>query len=114
MALIQCKECSKEISDKAKSCPQCGAPTEFAEENSNFIQFILFGLIMLSTFGLAIHIMTRPDCITSAKQRFKYPDSVKVLSWDSKTKKLVVSARNLLGTRKIVEFKCLDDLAIEE
>ena len=26
MALIQCSECGKEISDKAASCPGCGAP----------------------------------------------------------------------------------------
>lgn len=26
MALIACAECSKEISDKALSCPHCGAP----------------------------------------------------------------------------------------
>ena len=26
MALINCYECNKEISDKAKSCPHCGAP----------------------------------------------------------------------------------------
>ena len=26
MALIKCYECGKEISDKAPSCPQCGAP----------------------------------------------------------------------------------------
>ena len=26
MALIKCPECSKEISDKAESCPQCGYP----------------------------------------------------------------------------------------
>ena len=26
MALIQCAECSKEISDKAVNCPHCGAP----------------------------------------------------------------------------------------
>jgi len=27
MALIKCKECEKEYSDKAKECPQCGCPT---------------------------------------------------------------------------------------
>jgi hypothetical protein len=27
MALIQCKECSKDISDQAQTCPHCGAPT---------------------------------------------------------------------------------------
>ncbi len=26
MALIKCPECSREISDKAKSCPHCGNP----------------------------------------------------------------------------------------
>ena len=26
MALIKCSECGKEISDKAKSCPNCGCP----------------------------------------------------------------------------------------
>lgn len=26
MALIQCPECSKEISDKAAACPHCGNP----------------------------------------------------------------------------------------
>jgi len=28
MALINCNECGKEISDKATSCPHCGAPVE--------------------------------------------------------------------------------------
>lgn len=28
MALIKCPECGKEISDKAKSCPNCGYPTD--------------------------------------------------------------------------------------
>jgi phage regulator Rha-like protein len=28
MALINCYECGKEISDKAQSCPHCGAPVE--------------------------------------------------------------------------------------
>ena len=29
MALIECEECSKEISDKAEVCPHCGAPTKY-------------------------------------------------------------------------------------
>ena len=28
MALINCKECNKEISDSATACPNCGAPTQ--------------------------------------------------------------------------------------
>lgn len=28
MALIICKECGKEFSNKAVACPNCGCPTE--------------------------------------------------------------------------------------
>ena len=38
MALIKCSNCGKEISDKAKACPQCGQPvvlaTDIPEENT--------------------------------------------------------------------------------
>lgn len=34
MALIQCPECKREISDKAAACPQCGCPqSEFHLSN---------------------------------------------------------------------------------
>ena len=32
MALIKCSECGREVSDKAESCPQCGAPIASALE----------------------------------------------------------------------------------
>ena len=41
MALINCPECGKEISDKAVSCPNCGCPitelqnTESVKEDEN-------------------------------------------------------------------------------
>lgn len=28
MALIQCRECGKQVSDQASACPQCGAPVQ--------------------------------------------------------------------------------------
>lgn len=32
MALITCSECSNQVSDKAESCPKCGAPIANARE----------------------------------------------------------------------------------
>ena len=32
MALINCSECNHEVSDKAESCPKCGAPIATARE----------------------------------------------------------------------------------
>lgn len=34
MALIKCDECGKEVSDKAATCPNCGAPIA-SKQNSN-------------------------------------------------------------------------------
>jgi predicted amidophosphoribosyltransferase len=48
VALIPCFECQKEISDRAVSCPQCGAPISIEKENrNNFVLFFgrLFGQI---------------------------------------------------------------------
>lgn len=35
MALINCTECGKEVSDKASSCPNCGCPIEIIKNESN-------------------------------------------------------------------------------
>ena len=36
MALITCQECGKEVSDKATSCPSCGAPIGNTNANTKF------------------------------------------------------------------------------
>lgn len=36
MALISCKECGREVSDKATSCPHCGAPIAESNQNTKF------------------------------------------------------------------------------
>ncbi len=38
MALIKCPECGKEISDKAKTCPNCGCPMDGAKIAPNITQ----------------------------------------------------------------------------
>lgn len=35
MALIQCPECNKEISDKARTCPNCGFPMDYQEPRAD-------------------------------------------------------------------------------
>lgn len=37
MALIECPECGREVSDKAPACPGCGAPIA-AQEDSEFME----------------------------------------------------------------------------
>ncbi len=35
MALIECSECGKSISDMADTCPGCGVPVELSQSNDN-------------------------------------------------------------------------------
>lgn len=47
MALIKCPECGKEISDAAKSCPNCGHPVKIGNGNKKSIITILSILVVV-------------------------------------------------------------------
>lgn len=51
MALIKCTECKKEISDKAGTCPGCGAPVGQAKKKSGVG---LFGWLLVLGFGFFV------------------------------------------------------------
>lgn len=48
MALIQCPECGKDVSDKVKACPHCGYPMEAASQQPNTPQPVEVTAINLS------------------------------------------------------------------
>ncbi|MBK9928820.1 MAG: zinc ribbon domain-containing protein [Saprospiraceae bacterium] len=54
MALINCKECNAEVSDKALDCPKCGAKLRSPKRSIFGViikySFILFNLLMLWFF----------------------------------------------------------------
>lgn len=55
MALINCPECNKQISDKAVACPNCGYPLEIIQRknhktNSSYI------LILTSAYGCQLQV----------------------------------------------------------
>ena len=55
MGLMQCKECGKEISEKAYSCPNCGCPVNASTEKSNNkMVYIILGLIAIAIVVIAI------------------------------------------------------------
>lgn len=51
MALIKCKECGKEISDKAPACPHCGAPNKPKPDNKSS-SGCLTVIIILGVIGI--------------------------------------------------------------
>lgn len=46
MAMITCKECGKEFSDKADKCPNCGAPVEIPQAPKKMSKCLLISLII--------------------------------------------------------------------
>ena len=44
MALVRCKECQREISDRAIACPQCGDPRRVAASSRGI--WILLGVLV--------------------------------------------------------------------
>jgi hypothetical protein len=48
MALVECKECKAQISDKAEACPQCGAKIK---KPSGCFVFVLISIVVLVIIG---------------------------------------------------------------
>ena len=62
MALTQCPECSRDVSDRAASCPGCGyplRPSELQAEVRAFRQRILTGGLWLCLIGLPVGLYLR-------------------------------------------------------
>lgn len=84
MSLIKCKECGKEISDKAESCVNCGCPISKKKSDNNirnnylsiFIYVVLTSLILLVIFSNSIpSIVTRYSGNYSFKEFIEWINS---------------------------------------
>jgi DNA-directed RNA polymerase subunit RPC12/RpoP len=61
MALINCAECNKEISDKAISCPNCGVPMN-GTNNTNKVDKVEFDKIENTTTQKSEDLLKCPKC----------------------------------------------------
>ena len=56
MALVQCRECGREISDRAVACPQCGHPGRVAS-SSGGLRILLGVLVCVLVLMVAAGIL---------------------------------------------------------
>ncbi len=75
MALIKCKECEKEISDKAPKCVYCGCPIikEYRQNNNLHIWLIVCSiifLIMMIFFFLLYGFVVSPFLIDGLTNKY--------------------------------------------
>lgn len=69
MALIKCKECGEQVSDKAASCPKCGAPNSKKSKGPSgcmMVFFIIIGVLILLVF---IGNVSNKDEITTKAEK---------------------------------------------
>ncbi len=62
MAMTTCRECSKEVSDTAEMCPNCGAKSPAKGKVSTFVGLLVIGAVVYGIFLIAtINRPHRPD-----------------------------------------------------
>ena len=54
MALVKCRDCGSEISDRARSCPRCGGPTRDAPRGSTNTSKAVLVLIVFATAAVIV------------------------------------------------------------
>ena len=65
MSLIKCSECGKEVSSKAKSCPNCGCPIYEEKEES---KVIIYGLSQMGILGGKLKIYVDGEYVGEVKK----------------------------------------------
>lgn len=53
MALIKCKECGNDVSDKAKTCPKCGAKVTRPSVFLYLLGFLVVGFGVMMLIGMS-------------------------------------------------------------
>ena len=80
MSLVKCKECGKEVSNKAKTCPNCGAK---APKKTS-----LFTWLVLIFIGLIVYVVSQSPSTTSTSSAKSTADPASSEpSWAASTSK---------------------------
>lgn len=68
MGMIKCTECSKDISDQAKTCPGCGAPNK--ARTSKAKPFVIGGIVAVAiVFAANLADAQKPEARQRSKER---------------------------------------------
>ena len=68
MALIQCPECNKEVSDQSKTCPHCGFQLKGMSYDDKKKAGKLAGKVFLVVLAIAIFVGIYDACTVSHKE----------------------------------------------
>ena len=89
MALIKCYECGKEISDKAPSCPHCGAPKLVAANKEVKTKKSLALSKYLKPIGIGLGIILIPLAAVASVPLIQANGNIDAVVWRFKNKKFI-------------------------
>jgi hypothetical protein len=109
MALIECKECHKQVSDSAKTCPHCGAKVP----RRSVIKLLIIGLAILILTGIIIGsvgqnaIPTRPltESPNATKRDVPAVDSTPHWTYRSETDDMLKKPIRFASVKSINELR---------
>ena len=91
MALIKCYECGKEISDKAPSCPHCGAPKLVATNKKVKTKKSLVFSKYLKPIGIGLGVVVLPLAAVASVPFIQANGNIDAVLWRFKNKKFIDS-----------------------
>jgi hypothetical protein len=92
MALIICRECKNQVSDQAKSCPNCGVKVK--KESGGFTIWILSAFIIFMIFMIAgQHKNNTPE----GKAQLKLEKMIEICWSDYNQKSLSSEAKRMIA-----------------
>ena len=91
MALLKCYECGKEISDKAPSCPHCGAPKLVATNKKVKTKKSLVFSKYLKPIGIGLGVVVLPLAAVASVPLIQANGNVDAVVWRFKNKKFIDS-----------------------
>ena len=89
MALIKCYECGKEISDKAPSCPHCGAPKLVAANKEVKAKKPINFKRYLKPIGIGLGVIFIPLAAVASVPLIQANGNIDAVVWRFKNKKFI-------------------------
>lgn len=81
MAMVNCKECGKEISSKAAACPHCGFKPEKDKAGCAQVLVVGFVAVLVAVVGLSMCSPSTPTKVASPEEERQFKEEVGALAY---------------------------------
>ena len=101
MALIKCEECGKEISEEARTCPNCGVKTAKTKKQNKTISKVVIMVLIIVTLIAIIGINTN----NAKKKDLMYQCSIEAINILESYKEKRIDAKQAVKELKSIKYK---------